>query len=276
MNKKLLFSIIGVVVLAAGMIAGILLVQRNQELRERAAPATNLSLIPGTQSIQAGQPFTLNVKMDTGANYVTAVDLDLTFNPAVFQISKIQPTSSLANFTTVITSQVDNTGGKIRYAVLNLDKTTAINGSVNILTITGNIVSTSGNGQYQFAFGPETSAAATQEGVNVVVNKTGASVTVTGGSGTGPTATATSKATATATSTSKATATATSKGTSTAKATATSTSTIKTTATATSTTAGATTAPTNPPIPETGVSLPVVAGMGIGIMAILFSLFLVF
>ncbi len=252
MNKKVIFSIIVALVLGGGIIAGVYLVSKNQDIREKAAPATSLSFNPSTQNLKQGQGLSTSVKMDTGENSVTGIDIEITFNPAVFQISQLSPTSSIAVFTNVITNQIDNTGGKARFSAFTIDKTKAVKGNVSIITISGTVVAGAPVGAYQISFGPLTNIAATLEGQNVVINKTASTINVAVASAAGG-------ATATPTSQPQAT----------------STPTVTSVATATATSnlggGGGYTATPTPALPVAGVSLPFMLSAGLGVGLLLLS-----
>ncbi len=69
--------------------ATVFLVQRNQEIRKRAAPATSLAFTPATVTKKVGDLFSLEITIDTGANQVVAAELHLTFDPAKLEAQTI-------------------------------------------------------------------------------------------------------------------------------------------------------------------------------------------
>lgn len=109
MQKKIL-AIIGLLIFIAAIPIGVLLVQRTQEIRERAAPATNLSLTPVQASYDAGQTFTLSVNINTGTNLVAATELHITFNPQVVEAQKISAASFLP--VVILPGTINNTAGQ--------------------------------------------------------------------------------------------------------------------------------------------------------------------
>ena len=249
MKKRIIFSIFGVLVLIGGLAAGLILIQKNQDIREKAAPASSLSILPSSQIKNPGQSVNFSVKIDTGANNVTGVDIQIKFDPSAIQIAQIQPASALSSFTNVIKNQIDNTAGKAYFAAFTLNSSQALNGSFDILNISGTIPDSAVNGSYQISFDPATSASASNEGVNVIIIMTPGSVNVaaSGGSGTptpAPTATATPTAAATATPTPISTATA----------------------------ASQSELPDD--LPVSGISFPFILSAGLGIVVILGSFFL--
>ena len=251
MNKKrIIFSIFGVLVLVGGLTAGLILMQRNQDIREKAAPASSLSILPSSQIKNPGQSVNFSVKIDTGANNVTGVDIQIKFNPSAIQITQIQPTSALSSFTNVIKNQIDNTAGKAYFAAFTLDSSRALNGNFDILNISGTIPNSAADGSYQIGFDPATLASATNEGVNVIIAMTPGSVNVAASGGSTPTPTPVSTPTPIGTATPTAAPTKTA-------------------------TPAATSQPELPDdLPVSGVSFPFILTVGLSTFMILGSLFL--
>ena len=279
-TKKVIFSVLGFLVLIAGIFAGVFLVQKNQDIREKAAPATTLSFKPGEVTKNPGQTFEFIVNADTGENAVTAVDIELSFDPAVVQLTQMSGLPAISGFTTIRNGVIDNTAGKARYAATVLDPTAAVQGNLDIVTFTGTVLSTAVTGSSLITFSQMTTVAALNEGVDVAINRSPATLNVSSGTGTGETATPTAMATATATATSAA-------GIPTATPTVTPTATggvggagviptptpIRTaTPTSIATVRPAATLP--PDVPVTGVSLPLIGSLALGFGALIFTLFL--
>lgn len=269
---KTLLGLLGFVVLSAGIFAGVYLVSSNQDIREKAAPATTLSLFPASQNKSAGETFSLTVKANSGENKITGIDIELSFNPATVKLDQMTATSSISNLSTVIRNgEINNTTGKARFVAFTASKDKAISGSLDILSVTGTILSGATEGATEIGFTQTSTVAAVDEGVNVIINSVPATINVQTGSGSNsvsPTTTATATATSTTstkTATPTAVATLASGGIgniSTATPTVKPTSTVKT----------ATSTPM--PIPVTGASSPQIFALSFGAFAILFALVL--
>lgn len=284
---KIIISILAFLVLAAGIIAGTYLVQKNQDIREKAAPSTSLSFYPAVATKSPSQTFNFVINADTGSNKITGIDIEVSYDPSAIQLTQMAATGSISPLSSIIKNGViDNTAGKARFVAYTAVKTDAITGNLDILNINGSVTSNASVGQYPISFTATTTVSAVDEGQNVIINSQPAIVTVTTASGGG--ATATAMPTSSATATAKPTATATTAGiggaqivlptaTSTVKATATATPKATSTSTPTSSSAAtATSSATLPPVPVTGVSLPFVGGVVVGLGAIMMSIFLVF
>ena len=271
-TKKVIFSVFAFLILASGIVAGVYLVQKDQDIREKAAPATNLSFVPSSVSRNPGQTLNLTVNANTGENKITGIDIEISFVPAVIQLSEMKPMPAISPLSTIIKNGViDNTAGKARYAAFTINRDDAVFGDLNILSLTGTIVSSAVSGSSDVSFTTLTTISAVDEGVNVIVNKTSANVSVSSGS-TQSTATASpTSAGATATASPVPTGGVGGAGITTATPTPTRTPTVAPTTTTT-------TAPTStlPPVPVTGVSLPLFGTVTLGVGALILSLFLAF
>jgi hypothetical protein len=81
-----------IVVLLLGLVAGRVLVQRIQELREEAATAAvDLSFQPSDVTVNPGGQFTLNMVIDTNGLKATAADIEVTFDSSRLQAVSIAP-----------------------------------------------------------------------------------------------------------------------------------------------------------------------------------------
>lgn len=284
-NKGIIFGIIGIVVLVLSLIAGIFLVKQNQDFREKAAPATSLYITPSSQTKSPSDSFTVKVMMDTGANLVTGIDLRLSFETNNIEVTSISKGAAVTNLDTTITNNVNNSQGKIAFAIFTLDAAKAVTGTgLEALIINGKIKDSAINGSSIISFEPATSASGSNEGVNIITGTTPGTIIINSAENQNLSATATatgnSTATSTATATSIATSTATSTGNSQNQNQAQKTKTPTATATATSNSANKTAtsnATQTPfPIPVSGFDWPTFIGVGLGAITILTSLLLVF
>lgn len=277
-KTKIILTIFISLVLVGGVVAGVLLVAQNQELNRKAAPATTLSISPHSQTGAPSQSITFTVKMDTGENKVTAGDLDIRYDPVILNVKSIQKSASLSDFSEPV-KRIDNTTGTIAYSFFNSDKTKALSGNLDVITVSGEIKSTAVGGSYTFSFGSSTVIAGLNEGQNVLTHATDGTFTIAGGGPTStPTPTPTSNPTATPTSNplSTPTSTPTSKATSTPNNTPTSTPTDNSNSLGGGNIIYTTSTPTSvPAIPESGVSWPTVLSLGVGIIFLVTSLVLV-
>lgn len=91
-NKYFLLGVL--LLLAIAIPVTIYVVQQQQELRSRAAPTSNLTITPSTQTVAVGDAFTVDVSVDPGQNIVSYVQFDATFDPQFVEVISIEPNTS--------------------------------------------------------------------------------------------------------------------------------------------------------------------------------------
>jgi len=258
-NKAILITALGTLLLGGGLAVGILLVRQSQQIKEKAATSTGtvkVFLSPETKNIQVGQVFSVNVLLDTDGRYISALTLDLSYpytgNTPPIEATDIQVSSNLVvsgdwNFP-IKTINTDNQLVQIRIGGLNTSsqgyKTT---GEETVATINFKAQAT---GSINLSFNPTTTKATDKT--------TGEDILLTPSSygsytASGPTTTETPVPTATINNTPTTTTSATSHTTSIPIATPT---------------------PSLAPVPESGISLPTVVGIGGGTLLLVIALFL--
>jgi len=258
-NKAILITALGTLLLGGGLAVGILLVRQSQQIKEKAATSTGtvkVFLSPETKNTQVGQVFSVNVLLDTDGRYISALTLDLSYpytgNTPPIEATDIQVSSNLVvsgdwNFP-IKTINTDNQLVQIRIGGLNTSsqgyKTT---GEETVATINFKAQAT---GSINLSFNPTTTKATDKT--------TGEDILLTPSSygsytASGPTTTETPVPTATINNTPTTTTSATSHTTSIPIATPT---------------------PSLAPVPESGISLPTVMGIGGGTLLLVIALFL--
>lgn len=195
-NKNKILSLIIFLILALSIVAGVYLVKENQNLSEKAAAASSLSFSPSTSNILKGQQFTTSVRLSTSTNIVTGLDISLTFNPQIIQISQITPTSAISSMTSqttgqIIKNEIDNVNGTARFVAYTTNKNLGITGQANILNVVGSVLNNVSPASYQINYSALTSIAALNEAQNSLISKSAYILTVLA-----PTPTASSSPTA--------------------------------------------------------------------------------
>lgn len=253
MNKfKKSFKIFASIFSFLAIIAGVVLVRNNQNLREKAAPETSLYISPPNKTLRSGDSFLSTIKMDTGNNQVSGFDLVLVYDPNIFIIQSIDKGSDVNTTFTEFNKNIDNINGRLSYSAFSVVQASAIHGSgINILSITGKIKDGVSEGSYTISFDNKSAVSGLSEGQNVLTLKTSAVFVI-------PSIqlnqTPQPTATVTATPTSLSTPTPTFIATPTSKPTTLSTST-----------------PTPPSIPVTGITTPTLGIFFVGVLMIVGS-----
>lgn len=117
--KKKLFLILGLLIVLISIPLTVFLVFQKQLLTKKAAPTTVLSLAPAAITKNVGETFTVNINVDTGTNQIVSADLDLSFNPAVLEVSSITKGAFFPDAQEP-TKIIDNNTGKIKYSLFSM------------------------------------------------------------------------------------------------------------------------------------------------------------
>lgn len=169
--NKYVLGFLSLLILSIGIAVGTLLVGQNQDIREKAAPATTAYISPTTQDAQIGTDFSFYVKMDSATNQISGVDIRLSFDKNNIQIVSLEKGSGATNLETPIAGTFDNSTGKIKYIIYTGDKTKAISGSgIEILKVNAKSKSNATIGEYSFTFDSETAASGVTETQNILTS----------------------------------------------------------------------------------------------------------
>lgn len=238
MNKKLIFAIIGVLVLALGVGAGIFLVQRNQDIRRSAAPATTLTMVSSDPAPSVDDIFTVSVKIDTGENQAVGAELYIDFDASLLEAVDVAGGQFFVA-PQEIGPSIDNNAGSLSYVLYLSPGAVPQTGTGVLATITFKALKA---GSANVAFSNDSLVGGVDENAaNLLVSSTPVTLNITGTTGAitdtqdtenlagvgglgetaSPTATATPTASASATPTSSPTSTPTATPTTTASASAT-------------------------------------------------------
>lgn len=171
-NRRVLLTILGIVILIVAIAAGVFLVQRQQELREQAAPSTTISLLPASVNADIGQTFNLSVAIDTGVNTVTAAEVHVTYDPQIVQAQSVSPGGFLP--VVLLPASTDNTTGKVSITV-GSQPTDPKQGTGTLATITFKALSA---GNANITFSAQTKAAGVGEQGDVLIGKSPATVLI--------------------------------------------------------------------------------------------------
>jgi cell division septation protein DedD len=174
MGKIIMVALI-VVVMLAGLGAGVYLVQQNQELVRKAAPATTLSFSLVGVTPKVGDNFVVASNIDTGDNQVIAVELHLNFDPTRVEFVQANPGPFFSDFQSVEPT-ADNSTGTVTYSLYLSPQTSPLQGQGIVATFTFRAKTA---GSTTISYSPETIVGAVQEqGQNVLVSSTPLTVNI--------------------------------------------------------------------------------------------------
>lgn len=86
MFTKIILPIIVGILLLAGIGVGVYIVRQQQDIREKAAPATSISFTPSQDTMEVGESKIISVDIDTGLNVVSAIKLYMVYDPALLRV----------------------------------------------------------------------------------------------------------------------------------------------------------------------------------------------
>lgn len=163
--------------LVGAFIIGVTLtaIQKPQELRRKAAPATTVSFSPPAPAVGRGATFTLDVVVDTGENTISAVDLVVSFDKDKLKAQSIAGGDLLTNV--LVAGLVTDTQAKI---TLGSPPTSPHKGKGKLATLT---FQAKGEGTTQVRVDDATQIAGIGESGNVVIGRIPATVTIAAGGG---------------------------------------------------------------------------------------------
>lgn len=172
--KKVWFLI--TILLIIGVLpVGIYLVSTRQEIRNKAAPATTLSIAPVSLTKNIGDTFSLEVNLDTGENQIVAAELHLTYDPTKLEVQSITNGPLFPNILT--SGTIEN--GAVSIAVGAADAKQPVTGTGTVAIIKIKALATT-EGPSSIKFSPNTFVGGLGEGANnVLVGSTPSTVTIT-------------------------------------------------------------------------------------------------
>jgi hypothetical protein len=171
-------KIISLSVLVIALAFGVIYSNLNNNINERASSDTKLYVSPSSQDLHINDNFTSQIGMDSGVNKVTGIDLVIKFDPKMLQVSEVKPTTEIANFSSIIKNEIDNSTGKIRYVAFTFDKNLAVSGNLKVLNINGHIPQTAQIGSSEIKIDSTSLVSATGEGQNVLLEALSGTVKV--------------------------------------------------------------------------------------------------
>lgn len=263
--KKIALTLLVLLLLVGGIGAGVFLIRRQTEFREKAAPSSTLTLVPSKTNPNVDETFTVSANINTGTNQILAVEMHMTFDETKVEALGASNSTFFPNPKNVGPS-IDNNNGTITYTVY-IDPGTAARqgqGTVGVFTFKAKSA-----GNTTIALSSDTNVGANDSsgdlGTNVLTGSSPAVLTIQ--ASTQPTATPTAAPTSGTGATSTPTKTPTP-------------TTVGNVSAATNTPTGISSSSfTNTPtpvtqLPDSGISIPTVFGFGIGALIVFGAIFL--
>lgn len=173
-KKHQLFTYLVLALLLIAIPVSIVLVGQRQELRQKAAAATTLTLTPANITKAPGDRFAMDIMVDTGSNTISAAKIAVSFDGTKLQAEKITP----GDFLTVILES-GSVGGEKASIALGSSPTAPKKGAGKLAIIT--FKAKGSTGTTQVSFDNTTEVAGIGEQTNVLTGKGSSTVTITSG-----------------------------------------------------------------------------------------------
>ncbi|MBN1263776.1 MAG: hypothetical protein JW991_05505 [Candidatus Pacebacteria bacterium] len=174
-TKYIVIIIFLIAILGSSSFLGFLM-KGAREIRVKAEPESVVFLDPAAPSARVGETLSLTAMINTGANVVPAVELHLTYNPEVFQITSGGFTASSRMNEVYDGPEIDNANGTAYLVVGNVAN--PIQGTAPLASVDFNVIKPSEQIE-EIGFSSQTRAGAWQEGgMNVVVEVRPAAVSI--------------------------------------------------------------------------------------------------
>lgn len=199
-NKFFVFGVIVLLLIAIPLT--LYFVKKQQDLRSNAAPSSNLSFSPSTNSVKVGDQFDMAITVDPGENIVSYVKFNVLFDPQKLEAVKVVPSSS---FPLTLEGPTVTSGSATVSLGIGADVTKAIQAPTQVAVITFKALTTTDSTPTEITFDTGNTqvlslSASDQPGENVLSNTTPADITIlTGDQTTSPTPTTTATPTPTPT-----------------------------------------------------------------------------
>lgn len=149
--------------------------KQEQDIRTRAAPATTLSVLPGSINKKVGDTFSLNIQVDTAVNQIVGADLKLSFDNLSLEAVSLSPGDFFDN-PQILAENINNEEGTIIYSIASF---VARTGSDNLASIS---FQAKAAGESILSFEEGTSVAGIGE-IEALKNTVPGIIIITGGEG---------------------------------------------------------------------------------------------
>jgi len=94
-KKKIIVSLLLLILAVAGLIGGIYLVKQRQEIRKLAAPATTIYFSPSTKTVNVNEIVSFDILANTSENALATIRLDIAYDSTFLQPISLNFNSAL-------------------------------------------------------------------------------------------------------------------------------------------------------------------------------------
>jgi len=109
----------------------------------------SLALVPSPREIKPGEQFEVKVQVKPGKKGVSAVEINLSFDPRVMQVIDIKPGTLLGDSPLPGILNIDSEAGTVSYSLARIGATEAPTPAVTFAIITFQILNSAQGGDYE-------------------------------------------------------------------------------------------------------------------------------
>jgi hypothetical protein len=164
-------------------------VKKQQELRSKAAPSSNLSLVASKSTLNVGDTIDVDLMLDPGQNIPSFIKFALTYDPTKIEITKIEPDPT--NITTTLSGPTISEGSAsaelgINKVISGYDPTQSLGQQIKVATLkitAKEVTDTPTQISFDYPGSTQVLSIATSDGPgeNVLANATPLSLTILSG-----------------------------------------------------------------------------------------------
>lgn len=112
---------------------------------------SSLALVPSSKEIKAGEQFEVEVQVKPGKQGVSAVEINLSFDPQVVQVIDIKPGTLLGDGPLPGILNIDSEAGTISYSLARIGATEAPTPAATFAVITFQVLNSAEGGDYELS-----------------------------------------------------------------------------------------------------------------------------
>ncbi len=158
--KKKIIPIVVLLFLLITLPVSFFVVKQQQDIRQKAAPATTMSFTPSEKTVSIGETFSLDITINTGENNIIATSMHIIFDSAKLEAQSIINSPQFPN---ILSSADTSQPGKASIAVGTASISKPFKGTGIVGTIRFRVLQGS-NTPIRVSFGPETFVGSLGEG----------------------------------------------------------------------------------------------------------------
>lgn len=113
---------------------------------------TSISLIPSPEEVKPGEQFEVKVQVEPGKQGISAVEINLSFDPQAMQVIEIKPGTLLGEIPLPGILNIDNEAGTLSYSLARIGETDAPTPAATFAVITFQILQWAKAGDYELNF----------------------------------------------------------------------------------------------------------------------------